>query len=456
MDAHTSLAAPMPARGDAIQSLKRTETRSLMILAFAATSGVLVEFYDFTIFGFAAATAFPGIFFPNVGATHAMAFSYVAYAAGYPARLLGAFLFGHFGDRAGRKGAFLANILVVGGATCLTGLLPGYATLGILSPVLLVTLRFVQGVGVGGEIGATTSLLSEFGADRRSRAFWTSLANLGLSLGVMIASGVLLALNRTFSTTGWRVAMLLSAVIAVPAIVARYQLTDSPIFVRIKERQQLAMMPSLAVLREHALPIGLLSIVLAFMMMDSVVVGTYAISFMRLAGVSLATTATVVLLSRVGDVAGLIVSGPLADLFTRRRLAGVAITLTMLLSWPATVVILDQRIPFVMLTQFLIGFLGIGILHGLAPILASEHFPTKLRYSGVGLVFSVAGLLGGMTAPPLLAALIGQDIYRRWGFLPLVYVIYGMASIVALRHIPETRGLSLADLDSRCETPNAS
>jgi MHS family proline/betaine transporter-like MFS transporter len=235
----------------------------------------------------------------------------------------------------GRKGAFLVNILVVGGATCLTGLLPGYATLGMLSPALLVTLRFVQGVGVGGEIGATTSLLAEFGADRQSRAFWTSLANLGLSLGVMIASGVLLALNQTFSTTGWRIAMLLSALIAVPAVVARYQLTDSPIFVQVKERQQLATMPSLAVIRARAWPIGLLSIVLAFMMMDSVVVGTYAISFMRLAGVPLATTATVVLLSRVGDVAGLMVSGPLADVFTRRRLAGLAIALTMLLSWPA-------------------------------------------------------------------------------------------------------------------------
>jgi MHS family shikimate/dehydroshikimate transporter-like MFS transporter len=147
-----------------------------------------------------------------------MAFSYAAYAAGYPARLLGAFLFGHFGDRTGRKAAFLSNLLIVGGATCLTGLLPCYATLGIAAPVLLVTPGSFRASELGGEIGGTTSLLAEFGARRRSRAFWTSLANLGISFGVIIAGGVLLALSATFTTTGWRIAMLLSAVIVIPAV----------------------------------------------------------------------------------------------------------------------------------------------------------------------------------------------------------------------------------------------
>jgi MFS transporter, MHS family, shikimate and dehydroshikimate transport protein len=433
------------------EPIEDVDTRSLLTLAFATTTGVLVEFYDFTIFGFAAASAFPQIFFPNLRPGYAVAFSYLAYAAGYPARLVGAFLFGHFGDRTGRKAAFLANILIVGGANCLTGLLPGYRTLGIASPVLLVALRLVQGIGVGGEIGGTASLLAEFGARRRSRAFWTSLANLGLSLGVIVAGAVLLALSGTFATSGWRIAMLLSAVIVIPAVIARYKLADSPLFVRVKERQQLAKMPSFTVVRAHAGRIALLSVALAFMMMDAVVTGTYAISFMRLAGVPLATTATIILLSRIGDVAGVIVSGPLADSCGRRRLAYFAIVVTILLSFPATLATLGRHVPVMMTTQFLIGFFGVGILHGLAPILTSESFPTKFRYSGVGLTFSVAGLMGGMTAPPLLAMLIGEDI-QRWGFLPLIYVIYGVAAMIALRWIPETYRLSLEDLDGR--SPN--
>jgi MHS family shikimate/dehydroshikimate transporter-like MFS transporter len=159
-----------------------------------------------------------------------MAFSYAAYAAGYPAPTR-AFLFGHFGDRTGRKAAFLSNLLIVGGATCLTGLLPGYATLGIAAPVLLVTLRLVQGIGVGWRDWRYHLVARRV---RRSAAISSLLdvaGQLGISFGVIIAGGVLLALSATFTTTGWRIAMLLSAVIVIPAVIARYKLTDSPLFV---------------------------------------------------------------------------------------------------------------------------------------------------------------------------------------------------------------------------------
>src|SRR6202023_1363375 len=205
------------------QSERNPDVGTLIILAFSATAGVMVEFYDFFIFGYAAASAFPRIFFPNLSPTQALVFSYLAFGAGFPARLLGSFIFGHLGDRIGRKYSFLFNIVIVGASTCLTGLLPGYATIGIAAPILLVLLRVMQGIGIGGEFGGATSLLAEFGAKRRSRAFWMSLANLGIPLGGMAASATLLAMNKTFATTGWRIAMLLSAVIVIPALLARYK-----------------------------------------------------------------------------------------------------------------------------------------------------------------------------------------------------------------------------------------
>jgi MHS family shikimate/dehydroshikimate transporter-like MFS transporter len=210
------------------------DTRTLTIVAFSATAGVFVEFYDFFIYGYAAASAFPAIFFPKLAPTQALLFSYLAFGAGFPARLLGAFIFGHFGDRTGRKFSFLLNIVIVGVTTCLTGLLPGYAKLGIAAPVLLVLLRIVQGLGLGGEFGGASSLLAEFGAERSSRAFWMSLANLGVPFGAIAASGAMLAMSNTFATTGWRVAMLLSVVIVIPALVARYKLADSPLFEQLK------------------------------------------------------------------------------------------------------------------------------------------------------------------------------------------------------------------------------
>src|SRR5262245_41318357 len=143
---------------------QQVDTRTLILLAFSATSGVMVEFYDFFLYGYAAASAFPAIYFPKLPPTQALVLSYLAFVAGFPARLLGAFIFGHFGDRAGRKVAFLVNIIIVGTTTCLTGLLPGYATLGIAAPILLVVLRIVQGVGLGGEFGGASALLAEFGA----------------------------------------------------------------------------------------------------------------------------------------------------------------------------------------------------------------------------------------------------------------------------------------------------
>jgi MFS family permease len=191
-------------RRGASRSDQAGDLRTLVLLAFSATAGVLVEFYDFFIFGYAAASAFPKVFFPNLSPTAALVFSYLTFGAGFPARLLGAFIFGHFGDRTGRKYAFLINILIVGGTTCLTGLLPGYETLGIAAPILLVTLRIIQGIGLGGEFGGASCLLAEFGSKRRHRAFWVSLANLGIPGGAMLASAVLFVLSDNFTTFGWR------------------------------------------------------------------------------------------------------------------------------------------------------------------------------------------------------------------------------------------------------------
>jgi MFS transporter, MHS family, shikimate and dehydroshikimate transport protein len=434
------------------QSEQPVTTRAMSILAFSATAGVLVEFYDFFIYGYAAASAFPAVFFPKLSPTVALVFSYLTFGAGFPARLLGAFIFGHYGDRTGRKFAFLVNILIVGLTTCLVGLLPGYETLGIAAPLLLLLLRVIQGIGLGGEFGGASSLLAEFGAQRKHRAFWVSLANLGIPMGAMAASGVMFLLSTSFKTGGWRVAMLLSAVIVIPALLARYKLADSPLFERLKQKEELAKLPSIAVLKKHFRPIILLALVCAFQQMDGYVTGTYIISFHALCGIPLATTAIIIFVSRLGDILGVAVSGPFADLFKRRQVAYLAIGCTTLLSYPLVMAILARNIPLCIVLQFLITFFGIGILHGLAPILTSESFPTKFRYSGTGISYSFSAIMGGMVAPAVLAGLIGQDALSNWHYVPIVYGIYCVVAMVALAFIRETRDLRLEELDQPDES----
>jgi len=428
-------------------SEEEVNTLTLFLLACSATAGVLLEFYDFTIFGYAAASAFPQVFFPNLPPARALVFSYLAYGSGYPARLIGAFVFGHFGDRTGRKIAFLLNILIVGTSTCVTGLLPGYARLGIAAPVLLVCLRVIQGIGIGGEFGGASSLLAEFAAKRRCRAFWISLASLGIALGLMAGSGVFLLLRNTFATSGWRIAMFLSVLVAIPALVARYKLTESPLFSQIKRHEQLSRLPSFDVFRKHAVSIAVLAMVTAFQIMDATVTGTYFISFMSFAGIPLGTTATIIFLSRIADVLGVCLSGPLADLFKRKMLAYCAIGLTTLLSYPFALAVLRKHIATVMILQCVIVILGMGALRGLIPILTSENFPTKFRYSGSGISFGLGGVLGGMMAPPLLASMIGQDVAHKWYYVPVVYAVYCGAAMLGLLFLRETRDLRLEDLD---------
>jgi MFS family permease len=242
--------------------------------------------------------------------------------------------------------------------------------------------------------------------------------------------------------------MLLSAIIVIPALVARYKLADSPLFEELKRREEIARMPSLAIFRKHAGPIFLLATVSAFQLMDSVVTGTYIVSFMQFAGIPLAAAGTIIFISRIGDFLGVLLSGPLADFCRRRIVAYFAIGLTTLLSYPFVLAIIGRHILPAMIMQFFMVLLGLGLLHGLAPILTSESFPTKFRYSGSGISFNLAGILGGMVAPPLLARLIGQNVGAAWYYVPLIYFVYCAAAMLALLFIRETRDLKLEDLDA--------
>jgi len=175
--------------------------------------------------------------------------------------------------------------------------------------------------------------------------------------------------------------------------------------------------------------------------------GTYFISFMKFVGIPLATTAVILMLGRVADALGVLLSGPFADFCKRRTAAYIAIGVTTLLSYPFVLAVLSRRIAFVVALQIPISFFGIGVLHGLGPILASESFPTKFRYSGTGISYSLCHIFGGMIAPFVLAGLIGEDVFHKWYYVPICYAFYCFVAMLALLFIRETRDLNLEYLD---------
>jgi len=150
-----------------------------------------------------------------------------------------------------------------------------------------------------------------------------------------------------------------------------------------------------------------------------------------------------IFVARIGDVFGVVMSGPLADRLKRKQVTYFAIAITALLSYPYTLAILNKQVGLTLVLQFLITLSGVGILHGLAPILTSESFPTKYRYSGAGISYSLSAIFGGMCAPPLLAGLIGENVADKWFYVPVVYVVYALVAFVALYFHPETRDVAL-------------
>jgi MFS transporter, MHS family, shikimate and dehydroshikimate transport protein len=233
---------------------------------------------------------------------------------------------------------------------------------------------------------------------------------------------------------------------------ARYKLADTPLFEQVKQQDQLSKLPSFDVVKLHARSIILLALVSAFQQMDGYVSGTYIIAFMQSAGIPLATTAVIIFISRIGDIAGVVLSGPLADLFKRKTVAYLAIAVATALSYPFVLAILAKQVWLIIVLQFLITLFGIGLLHGLAPILTSESFPTKYRYSGTGISYNLSAILGGGIAPSLLAGLIGPDVAANWYFVPIVYAIYCVVAMGSLLFIRETRDLPLEGLDQEAAT----
>ena len=418
----------------------------------ASMAGTVVEWYEFFLYGTAATLVFGQLFFPDTGnELDGIIAAFATYAVGFIARPLGGIVFGHVGDRIGRKSLLQFSLLLIGGATFLMGCLPSFASIGYWAPALLVALRFIQGFALGGEWGGAILLVTEH-SPNRSRGFWGSFPQAAVPVGNLLATVVLLILSRTLSDEafiawGWRIGFWLSVIIIAIGYYIRTQVTDSPIFETAREETRKRVEAGyglVEVFRRH--PRGVFT-AMALRFGENILyymVVTFSITYLHHRAVDTTRILALLFLAHILHVVVIPAIGWLADRIGRRPvyLAGAALTL----GWPFVAFpMFDTGGTAMILGAIMLGLAVHGLMYAAQPAIMTEMFPTRMRYSGVSLGYQVTALVAGSWAP-----LIGTALLRRYdSWVPIAWYIFAAAavSLVAALVMRESKGASLAAID---------
>ncbi|TGB40506.1 MFS transporter [Mycolicibacterium peregrinum] len=415
-------------------------------VAFASFVGTAIEFYDFYIYGTAAALIFPHVFFPNMSPTMATISSLGTFAVAFLSRPIGAAVFGHFGDRLGRKKTLIATLLIMGLSTVCVGLVPSSATIGVAAPIILLALRLLQGFAVGGEWAGSALLSAEY-APVGKRGMYGMFTQLGAGAGLAVSNLVVFIVSLTigeksavFLDWGWRLPFLFSAVLLVVALYVRLSIDETPVFAREQVTGGVPKAPLSELFRTQTRQVALAAGCMVGIFTMSFLGGTYLMSY---ASTPIGHPRSLIL--GVGVLAGVAlmafsaISAVLCDRYGRRRviLAGFGLALP----WAFVVMpLIDSGSP----VGFAVAIAGIFCIFGLSygPIgsFLPEIFATRYRYTGAGLSFNLAGIVGGAIPPLVAGALV--DTLGSWavGAMMAVFVV---VSIVSTLLLPETKGTEL-------------
>ena len=419
---------------------------SMKRVALASFVGSAIEYYDFYIYGTAAALVFPKVFFPHLGTTMATVASMATFAAAFLSRPVGAAFFGHFGDRLGRKSTLIATLLIMGLSTLAVGLVPGAATVGMAAPLILLTLRLVQGFAVGGEWAGSALLSAEY-APAEARGRYGMFTQMGVGSGLLMSSLLFLAVNQTigensqaFLDWGWRIPFLFSAVLIAIALYVRLNVAETPVFAAQKARKTTAVTPLAALFTTQRREV----VLAAGSMIGFFTLGYMANAyFMSYAHTHVGFSPTLIL--AVGLMGGVVVvvfnvlGAVLSDTFGRRRVIMAAFAVGV--PWSFIVLPLVDTGNAALFALAMGGTYAIaGSAYGPMAAFIPEIFGTPHRYSGTGLSLNLAGLVGG-AVPTIIAA----PLLAAWG-VPAIGIMMAAVVLVSLLStvlLPETKGVAL-------------
>lgn len=418
---------------------------SVLEVMAASMVGTAIEFYDNYCYSIAAASYFGMVFFTNVAKQNpflATLFSFVTFAVSFLARPFGSLLFGHFGDKLGRKQTLVAALMMMGISTFVVGVLPGYDVLGPMAVVLLCVCRAFQGLGLAGEWSGAALVATE-NAPANKRALWGSFPNLGAPLGFFCAYGVNLVLENNLSqqamvSWGWRIPFLLSAVLVVVGMVVRVRMSETPVFQKAVKEDRVVKSP-LHELAKYWKQVVLGTCAMGITYTLFYLLGTWSLSY----GVkTLGFAQTEYLKLELGAVfffAAFIVVGCLAaDKYGRRPVVLLATLLTVVFSFFAPQLLATQNAINVFL--FLsVGFCLMGSLFGPCGAYLPEMFPANVRYSGSGLAYNLASILGGAFAPTIATALVLAFGIQGVGWY---LVAMSVVALIALLLVKEGKDVS--------------
>lgn len=438
-----------------------SSTAGLRRVVAASMAGTVVEWYEFFLYGTAATLVFNKVFFAKgVSDLDAILAAFVTYAVGFVARPLGGLVFGHFGDKYGRKKLLQFSLILVGTATFLMGCLPTFAQIGYWAPALLVVLRFIQGFAVGGEWGGAVLLVAEH-SPSPSRGFWSSWPQAAVPVGNMIATVVLLTLTTTlpessFLSWGWRVAFWLSAVVVLIGYYIRTKVTDAPIFLAAQQEAERFKSRSFGVVEVlKRYPRGVFTAMglrVAENIMYYLVV-TFSITYLKVQ--VKADTSDILwwlLIAHAVHFAVIPQAGRAADRFGRRPVYLLGILGAGAWGFFAFP-LMDTGRYLPIMVAVTSGLVIHALMYAPQPALMAEMFPTRMRYSGVSLGYQVTAIFAGSLAPIIAVKLLSA--YRS--AIPIALYLAGAAviSLAALAFTRETRGIDLAAVDTADDAARA-
>jgi len=400
-----------------------TPRESVRRVALASMVGTSIEWYDFFIFGTASALVFGRLFFPTFSEVAGTLAAFASFAVGFVARPVGGLVFGHFGDRLGRKTTLIVTLTMMGLATFAMGLMPSYATIGVWAPILMVVLRFVQGLAVGGEWGGAVLMATEHAGGQR-RGFFGSFAQVGSAVGGLMSTGMFLLMQQLpeedFVAWGWRVPFLVSIVLVLVGLFIRLRIMESPEFEKIKETRRVVKVPVVDLLRSDTR-----NVLLAAGLYCAHGVLFYAMTVYTLAyttsayGLARNTYLIGVTAAGAGQLITIPLLGALSDKLGRRPVIIFGTLFIIAFSIPLNFMITSQ-VPVLMWLAVVIGIcVGHNSVYSPTAALYTEMFPAHVRYSGASLGYQLGGAIAGFV-PLVAASLVAAAGGAYWPMAALI------------------------------------